>query len=258
MRKRTATAALVAVTAFYSLAAPVAQADSGVGDTVINSVLINDGEPVVIGVSDMTFPVIMNATDDHGVGAVGTMTWLWRDSDADHHAVYTGYTDIQVCQGSSPGPTRCLLRGNVNYRTDFLANYAAGTWNVAAKAVSIDGDYQTVANEGTIRVLRQAHLTVNASPEPVTKGKILSVIGLLSRANWETRTFDGYGGKKVNLQFRKAHTSTYTTVKSITSSGSGALKTTITASTDGCWRFSFAGSTTTSAANATGDCVDVK
>ncbi|WP_435280000.1 calcium-binding protein [Streptomyces sp. 1222.5] len=257
MRKRTVTAVMGAAAALSSLAAPTAHADAGVGDTVINSVLVNDGKPIIIGVTNKTFPVIMTATDDHGVGAVGTMTWLWRE-DSTHNSVATGYTDVQACQGSLPGPTRCLLRGKVDYGPEFLANNTAGIWNIAAQAVSSDGDYRSVSNEGTTRVLRQAMLTVNASPEPVAKGKTLKVTGLLSRANWEARKYSGYGGKSVQLQFRKAGASTYTTVKTVTSSSNGALETTMTASVDGCWRFSFAGSTTTGTAKAVGDCVDVK
>jgi hypothetical protein len=62
----------------------------------------------------------------------------------------------------------------------------------------------------------------------------------------------------VKLQFRKAGTSTYTTVKTVTSSSTGALKTTVTAATDGYWRWNFAGTSTTPAAKATGDFVDVR
>jgi hypothetical protein len=62
----------------------------------------------------------------------------------------------------------------------------------------------------------------------------------------------------VKLQFRKKGASAYTTVKSVITDGSGNLKTTVKAATDGYWRYSFAATSTTAAVNATGDYVDVR
>jgi hypothetical protein len=62
----------------------------------------------------------------------------------------------------------------------------------------------------------------------------------------------------VKLQFRKKGTSTYTTVKTIKTGSAGALKTTVKATVDGYFRYSFAGTTTTPAVNAAGDFIDVK
>ncbi|MEU6009561.1 hypothetical protein [Streptomyces sp. NPDC047453] len=62
----------------------------------------------------------------------------------------------------------------------------------------------------------------------------------------------------MKLQFRKKGTSTYTTVKTVTTSSSGNLKTTVKASTDGYWRYTFAGTSTTASATAGGDYVDVR
>lgn len=83
--------------------------------------------------------------------------------------------------------------------------------------------------------------------------------GKLSRADWETLGgFHGYAGQKVRLQFRKKGASTYTTVKTVTTNSTGNLKTTVKATTDGYWRYSFAGSVTTATATAYGDYVDVR
>ncbi|WP_437098508.1 hypothetical protein [Streptomyces flavidovirens] len=82
----------------------------------------------------------------------------------------------------------------------------------------------------TTRVQRHSTLTVNAGPEPVASGKTLTVTG----------------------------TSTYSTVKTVNTSSTGGLTTTVAASTDGYWRWSFAGTTTTPAVTAAGDYVDVQ
>ncbi|KQX83279.1 hypothetical protein ASD48_08820 [Streptomyces sp. Root1310] len=60
------------------------------------------------------------------------------------------------------------------------------------------------------------------------------------------------------LQFKKKGSTTYTTVKTVKTSSTGALKTTVKAAADGYYRYSFAGTTTTPAVSAAGDFVDVK
>ena len=62
----------------------------------------------------------------------------------------------------------------------------------------------------------------------------------------------------MKLQFRKAGSSTYTTVKTIKTNSTGNLSTTVKASVDGYFRYSFAGTSTTPAVNAAGDYVDVR
>jgi hypothetical protein len=62
----------------------------------------------------------------------------------------------------------------------------------------------------------------------------------------------------VKLQFRKNGTSTYTTVKTIRTVANGDLKTTVTATADGFFRYVFAATATTSDAFAAPDFIDVK
>ncbi|MGH3731402.1 MAG: hypothetical protein ACRDTU_22060, partial [Micromonosporaceae bacterium] len=95
------------------------------------------------------------------------------------------------------------------------------------------------------------------TPEPVSKGGTVTTSGALTRANWETRNYTGYTSQSVALQFRTT-TGSYSTVKSVTSGTGGAVKTTASTTVDGCWRWNFAGTTTTPAVVATGDCVDVR
>ncbi|WP_314409897.1 calcium-binding protein [Streptomyces sp. DSM 40484] len=136
-----------------------------------------------------------------------------------------------------------------------------GKWRRGRSRRTADGgSLVDVHAARTVPVLRDARLTANAAPEPVKKGKTLTVTGKLSRADWETSGgYGAYTGQKVKLQFRKKGASAYTTVKSVITDGSGNLKATVKAATDGYWRYSFAAtSTTTAAVNATGDYVDVR
>ncbi|MDT7839189.1 hypothetical protein [Streptomyces justiciae] len=139
-----------------------------------------------------------------------------------------------------------------------LFNADAGTWHAGGLALNSAGDYAIQGDLGTTLVQRYSKLTVNASPEPVRKGKTITVTGKLSRANWEDNEYHGYTNQSVKLQFRKKGTSTYTTVKTIKTNSTGELKTTVTAATDGYFRYSFAGTTTTPAVSAAGDFVDVQ
>ncbi|MGI3784056.1 MAG: excalibur calcium-binding domain-containing protein [Janthinobacterium lividum] len=99
-------------------------------------------------------------------------------------------------------------------------------------------------------VKKSVSLTVNASPETVTKGKKITIAGSVRR-----------DGKKVKLQtaleFREDG-GDYAEVKAVTSSSTGALKTTVTASRSGAFRYTYAGSPTTEAGASPGDHVVVK
>ncbi|MFE5138354.1 hypothetical protein ACFRDV_11830 [Streptomyces fagopyri] len=65
---------------------------------------------------------------------------------------------------------------------DHQDNTTAGTWKVQASASGNDWDYVSKDVAATVQVKRYAKLTVNASPEPVKKGKALTVGGHLTRA----------------------------------------------------------------------------
>jgi hypothetical protein len=114
------------------------------------------------------------------------------------------------------------------------------------------------ADAATATIQRAAKLTVDASPEPVRKGRTLTVKGKLTRADWKAGVYSGYRGQKVTLQFKAKGASSYSTVRTITSGTGGALSTTVKASKDGYYRFAFAGTATTAAKAAAGDYVDVK
>ncbi|MGC9541758.1 hypothetical protein [Streptomyces sp. UG1] len=175
------------------------------------------------------------------------------------------------CTATSATTAQCKGTIDVYPGDDELRNSDAGTWRAAAEATAFNGQnpagetfditkvgYKKHSGLGTTLMQRYSKLTVNASPEPVKKGKPITVTGKLSRANWEDNKYHGYVGQPVKLQFRMKNSSTYTTVKTIRTNATGNLKTTVTAAQDGYFRFTFAGTTTTPAVKATGDFVDVR
>ncbi|MCT7352965.1 hypothetical protein N4P33_12390 [Streptomyces sp. 15-116A] len=164
-----------------------------------------------------------------------------------------------ICTSTSPTTATCTGDIDVYPAYGELINSDAGSWKAGGLALNFaTEEFSEQGDLGTTLVQRYSRQTVNASPEPVTKGKTITVTGKLSRANWEDNEYHGYTNQSVKLQFRKKDSSTYTTIKTLKTNSTGNLKTTVTASTDGYYRFSFAGTTTTPAVNAAGDFVDVR
>ncbi|MFD7434603.1 hypothetical protein [Streptomyces sp. NPDC059861] len=168
--------------------------------------------------------------------------------------------------------TTATCTGKIDfYPREDLLNSDAGTWKGAAAAIAYNGQdpegeefditkvgYADQEDLGTTLVQRASTLTVNATPEPVKKGKTLTITGKLSIANWETGKYVGYVNQSVALQYRKKAVTTYSNVKGVKTNSKGELRTTVTASADGYYRFTFKGKTTVPAVNATGDYVDVQ
>ncbi|MEZ3177214.1 calcium-binding protein [Streptomyces pimonensis] len=259
MRIHATVAAVSGALALSALAVPAAHADDSVGDTKISNVVVNGGKSVVAGpTAAKKVTVTFTVTDNSGAD--------WAQAIL-YHGPSVEKSDTGAIADSSDGEAKCT-KVNATKSTCTsaftlepaynLTNASAGTWKVWAVAVAKDDNFVQKDNVKSFKVQRAAKLTVNASPEPVKKGRTITVTGKLSRANWETGKYAGYTGQSVKLQFRKKSSSTYTTVKTVKTNSTGNLKTTVKASADGYYRFAFAGTSTTPAANAAGDYVDVR
>ncbi|MEU4262572.1 DUF5707 domain-containing protein [Streptomyces sp. NPDC025273] len=283
MRIRATVAAVSGALALSALAVPAAQADDGRtwtpdfglsapeqsngrmaarsvtadGDLTITKAVVNGGKPIIVGTTaPKKVTVAITATDDSGIADAGTILWIGSDLESEDSFGFSQNEDAASCKAANATTSTCTLTVTVD--PAWLINSDATTWKVGAAVLSNDG--QVVQNDAfaKTRLQRLSKVTVNAAPEPVKKGRTITVTGKLSRANWETGTYKGYAGQAVKLQFRKKTSTTYTTVKTIKSSSTGALKTTVTASVDGYWRYSFAGTSTTPTVTAAGDFVDVQ
>ncbi|MEU4652543.1 hypothetical protein AB0G32_01100 [Streptomyces sp. NPDC023723] len=296
MRMRATVAALTGALALSALVVPAAQADdpsyrqaaaeafaahhgaSSAASTSARSYGITAAAEGTMDVSFSNFKIakaVKVGTTNH---VSTTVTYkLTHGTDVDIHAadfatgpyIYKGAFDTPAnmlfgvyaatCADTSATTATCTGDIDVYPYDGELFNSDAGTWKGAALALDYTtGDYADQGSLGSTLVQRYSKLTVNASPEPVKKGKTLTVTGKLSRANWEDNKYHGYTGQSVQLQYRKKSSSTYTTVKTVKTSSTGTLKTTVKASADGYYRFSFAGTSTTPAVKAAGDYVDVK
>jgi hypothetical protein len=293
MRIRATVAAVSGALALSALAVPAAQADTqGAGsldrptaaerfgtssakpafgaaaaaavEPTISNVTVNAGKNIVLGTT-VAKTVAVSLTASHPTGIADAYIDLWHGSDIENvDGFLPPNEDAATCTAVNDTTSKCKLTITIKPGMDddgigeLYANTLAGTWHVSAAALSNDSEVYGTDFYKTHKVQRLSKLTVNASPEPVKKGRTITVTGKLSRANWETRTYAGYSTQPVKLQFRKAGSNTYTTVKTVKTNSTGNLSTTVSATVDGYFRYSFAGTSTTPAVNATGDFVDVR
>ncbi|MFJ9885973.1 calcium-binding protein [Streptomyces sp. NPDC091287] len=229
---------------------------------VIKKVVVNGGKDIVVGTkSKQKFTVAITASSSSGIA--DAFAYLWHGHIDEVDGVLVPTEPIGTCKVSvDPTTSTCTVSFTVDPRSDDLhTSSLAGSWKVGVGALAATGsdeDFIWNDTQAKTRVQRFSKLAVKASPEPVKKGKTLTVTGKLTRANWDTKTYKGYTNQPVKLQFKKKGAKSYSTVKTVRTSSTGTLKTTVKASADGYWRYSFAGTSTTPAVSAAGDFVDVK
>ncbi|MGW7046621.1 hypothetical protein ACWGDT_28800 [Streptomyces avermitilis] len=236
-------------------------------DVTFSDVKVNNGKPIVVGTTKhVVTPVTYTLTHGADVDITspkflnGPVLYLGSKLTIDSGDVLSG-DEPGTCTATSATTASCTADLDF-YPDGGLLNSDARTWKVGGVALKDNGSAEPEmalqSDLGTVKLQRYSKLTVNASPEPVKKGRTITVTGALTRANWDTGKYAGYTSQSVKLQFKKKGSSSYTTLKTIKSDSKGNLKTTVTASVDGTFRYSFAGTSTTPAVNSAGDAIDVQ
>ncbi|MDX3133984.1 hypothetical protein PV367_30325 [Streptomyces europaeiscabiei] len=281
MRTRATVAAVVGALAFSALGMPAAQAAGSTATSgepytlnvsfsnskVAKSIKVGIGAKVSTAVS---FTLTHGSDVDITAEDFFAEPFLYRGTFGDDDTPQLFGDDFATCKVATSTTANC--KGTIAIHPgDDLLNSQAGTWKAGADAIAFNGqdpsddtsDYSKIGYKeqgglASTLVQRISKLTVNAGPEPVTKGRTVTATGRLTRADWQSHSYKAFAKQPVKLQFRKAGTSTYTTVRTVYSDASGNVKATGTAKYDGYWRFGYAGVSTTAPVNATGDYVDVK
>lgn len=208
-----------------------------------------------------TYVFTTTVSDDSGIKGVKLLPWL-KAEDGEFTPTAADMKDPDLptltCKASSKTTSVCTYTEKLNSHADLGDNFAAGPWYTAVLVTGKDGGTTFKAKAGTFSFRRTATLTVDAAPEPVKKNGTLTVTGQLNRADWATAKWTGFGKQPVKLQFLKKGAKAYTTVKTVTTSSTGALKTTVKATAAGSWRYVFAGTTTTAPVNSASDAVVLK
>ncbi|MFJ6724167.1 hypothetical protein ACIQPQ_04550 [Streptomyces sp. NPDC091281] len=271
-RRTAAVGALAAALGLSVLNAPEAMAADT--DITVSNIVVNDGKPIVVGTSKAVRPSLrfdyalpagystadpyrhdafpflyrgsIGAAAESGENFIGPGTYTCYERDAKHAR----------CEGDlfiDPHPTQDHVDSNSD----------ATTWKVGVslRLFKANGGLKAMERETrslTSSLRRAAKLTADASPEPVAKGRPVTVTGKLTRANWSTKKYDTYSGRTVSLQFRAKGADTFRTVKKATTGRTGGLKATVTATVDGSYRWLYPGNSTTGATTSAADQVDVR
>ncbi|MGW0631904.1 hypothetical protein [Streptomyces sp. NPDC002758] len=258
----------------FSTATP---ADTGVPyalDLSFSNIKINNGKSINAGTTThTTAPVTYTVTHAEGidVNAADFMmdVEIYRGTFDNPVNVLFG-DDFPTCTVVSATQDSC--KGTIDVYADIeLTNADATKWTAVGFAIdwndqdpnsdNIDWSKVGYVDQdalATTSLKRLTKATADASPEPVYKGKTITVTGKLILANWTDHKYHGYANQYVQLQFRKKDTTTYSTVKTVKSDSAGYLKTTVTASVSGYYRFYFPGTSYAARVTATGDYIGVK
>ncbi len=166
------------------------------------------------------------------------------------------------------------LKAKMTLSPKQLSNSYAGRWPDGGfvKAIGEEDLAKEDEDENVVATMADADLPLtlqrqatfgksfNATPEPVKKGKKITLKAKLARVNWngaKALKYVGFNGK-VKVQFKVAGATTYKTVKTVQATSKGQISTTVKATKSGSWRFVFAGYSTTSPATSVADAVKVK
>ncbi|WP_405840479.1 hypothetical protein [Streptomyces sp. NBC_01518] len=259
--ERPGAAAKLSSFASKSVHSKAVQPRDSLGSTKFSHAVINGGKDIVLGTTG-TKSVTVTYTATNASGIALTEAFLWQGTDSSTTDGITGglgTDDDPACtETATQGTYTCKAVFNIHPATDMKDNGVAGTWKLFLGAWDLYANASYNDDVATAAIKKASTLTANATPEPVKKGKTITVTGKLARANWSTGKYAGYVSQPVKLQFRKKSSSTYTTLKTIKTNSTGVLKTTTKATVDGYYRYVFAGTATTAAATAPGDFVDVR
>jgi hypothetical protein len=243
----TLTAALVASLALV----PPAGAES-TGDIKIKKVVVNGGKNVVIG-TKLAKKITIRITfrDNSGIKSAYFDPMSWQSGlgivEPDEVGVVCTASSktTSVCTQTFIADPKLSDQNPDDYSVTGLMNRDAGKWQLYAEGHARDGNYLLEDTAGWFYVKRASRLTATTTVTTVRRGSEIKIKGKLTRANWERRSYRPYTKQKVRLQFKKAGTSSYRTVKTVKSGSKGGVSATVTVSAAGSWRWYFPATTTT-------------
>ncbi|MEV3874151.1 calcium-binding protein [Streptomyces sp. NPDC049906] len=240
--------------ALTGLAVPAAHA-APAEPIVLSNFSVNGGKGIHIGSLGSSFTITFSAS--HPANVERNSVLVLRQGSGELIQPY----EVQgnMCKAVSDTRSDCTATFRVETLNYDIKNRNAGDWRTWLRMKSTDHSSALESdNVKTVKILRAAKLTANASPEPVRRGATITVTGDLTRADWDAFADQGYAAQPVKLQYKKNGSSTWTTLKTVKTDRYGKLKTTVKATADGSYRYGFAGTSTTAAVNSSADHVDVR
>ncbi|MER6349542.1 hypothetical protein ACWC10_35425 [Streptomyces sp. NPDC001595] len=162
----------------------------------------------------------------------GILQQIGRDTDGGVNV------DIQYSPDGKTGWTTqktVKTRFGSQFIVEELPGYTDGYWRLRYAGSTAKDIKGTVS--GSLR--RYRDLTrikdANASPEPVYKGRTITVKGVLQERKAGTTTWKAYAGQKVQILFRPKGQSSWYLMTTVTSKTDGSFSKGFTAREDGTW-----------------------
>lgn len=240
-----------------AFAGPATGADEKTGDVTVSNVTINRGSVLNLGTSG-TASVTATFTASAPSGIADAGLFLWHGAYNTPDGVQLAGTNCTPVNATTASCSATLHFWDVRYL--FSSNALAGAWRASAWATAKNGTGLAHRHSaGTLVVKRVTGLAAaNATPEPVRRGKTITITSTLTRADWATGAYAAYANRTVTLQWVKRGAKRWTTVKSVKSNAKGQLKTTVKATADGSYRFVYPTDTASSGATSVTDYIDVR
>ncbi|WP_329273530.1 hypothetical protein [Streptomyces sp. NBC_01451] len=255
-------AALSAALAVAALAAPAAGADQDDSATTFSNIDVNhDWQDYTVGVDAATkrlIPISATVSDPAGVKSVSIELTHGEDPET-----ADGFMNAPArCHKINEITSYCEALLTANPKVNLRSNALAGLWYL--NFVATDGDGNVTRADGIDNVFfasvkRTTYMTqTDATPEPVKKGKNLTVKAQMTVASWETNKNVPLVGHQLLLQYRKGTSGPFKTLKKVKTDRNGWATATVQATADGAYRYTFEGTKLTMPAAGWTDYVDVK
>ncbi len=228
-------------TVTHALAGPATVGTKSAGSTTISALKVNSGRPLVAvlpaaNADFRTVSATFTVSDPSGIADAGLVLWHGARNAPD------GLLSADAsCVRSTATTSKCTADVYLyDPKYTLSKNALAGPWQAEVWASATDGtSFTDLPTAGSLVFKRDTRLSADATPEPVKKGKTITITGSLTRSDWSNWTFQPYASRTVTLQQAKAGTGTWTDVKKVKTSAKGALKTTVKATTDGSFRWAW-------------------
>lgn len=240
-----------------AFAGPATGADETTGDVTVSNVTINGGSVLNLGTSGTT-TVTATFTASAPSGIAGAGLFLWHGAYNAPDGVQLADTNCTPVNATTANCSATLYIWDVRHL--FSSNALAGTWRASAWATAKDGTGLAHRHSAGILVVKRVTklAAANATPEPVTRGRVITIASTLTRADWATGTYAAYANRTVTLQWFKRGAKRWTTVKSVKSNAKGQLKTTVKATADGSYRLVYTTDPASSGTVSISDYIDVR
>ncbi|MEU9336422.1 HtaA domain-containing protein [Streptomyces sp. NPDC048290] len=173
-------------------------------------------------------------------------------------AAATGSDSVRWERSTDRGTTWKTVAGATSPTLSVKATAALSTHRYRAVFVNAAGETATSAATLTVTAVPTRIISLNAGPEPVGKGGKLTVTGTLQTVGATDNTWRPLPRTTVVIETQPAGSRTWSRAATTTTSSTGAISASVTATKDGLWRARYAGTADRAAATSSSDHVDVK